>query len=215
MMGQMTLRGGASITPEGHSRATYRNFFYPHQRWMFSGVRLAEDVAAARGETEGSAEALKRDVWQGLARTPKSMAPKWFYDARGSDLFEAITDLPEYYPTRTETALLARIAPEIAARIPKDAVLIEYGSGASAKTRLILDAAPQLAAYAPIDISASALEAAAASIRRGYPDLLVEPLARDFTVGGVAPVVANGRPRVGFFPGSTIGNFDPTRRCGC
>ncbi len=208
MMGQMTLRGGASVTPVGHSRPTYRNFFYPHQRWMFSGVRLAED-GGARAEVEGSTEAFRRDVLQGLARTPKSIPPKWFYDARGSGLFEAITDLPEYYPTRTETALLQRIAPDIAARIPKDAVLIEYGSGASAKTRLILDAAPQLAAYAPIDISVSALEAAAASIRRDYPNLLVEPLARDFTVGSVAPAVAAGRTRVGFFPGSTIGNFDP------
>jgi len=209
MMGQMTLRGGASITPAGHTRITYRNFFYPHQRWMFSGVRLAQDGAPASTDVDDSAEALKRDVWQGLARSPKSISPKWFYDARGSDLFEAITDLPEYYPTRTETTLLAKIAPEIAARIPKDAVLIEYGSGASAKTRLILDAAPQLAAYAPIDISESALDAAAASIRRDYPKLLVEPLARDFTVGSVAPAVANGRARVGFFPGSTIGNFDP------
>ena len=209
MMGQMTLRGGASITPAGHTRITYRNFFYPHQRWMFSGVRLAQDGAPASTDVDASAEALKRDVWQGLARSPKSIPPKWFYDARGSDLFEAITDVPEYYPTRTETALLAKIAPEIAARIPKDAVLIEYGSGASAKTRLILDAAPQLAAYAPIDISESALDAAAASIRRDYPKLLVEPLARDFTVGSVAPAVANGRARVGFFPGSTIGNFDP------
>jgi dimethylhistidine N-methyltransferase len=212
MMGQMTLRGGASITPDGHSRASYRNFFYPHQRWMFSAVRLAEDGASSRGQwstAEAPAEALKRDVWNGLARTPKSVPPKWFYDAEGSALFEAITDLPEYYPTRTETALLTRIAPEIAARIPSDSVLIEYGSGASAKTRLILDATPQLAAYAPIDISVSALEAAAASIRRDYPNLLVEPLARDFTVGSLAPAVASGRPRVGFFPGSTIGNFDP------
>ena len=208
MMGQMTLRGGASITPAGHSRATYRNFFYPHQRWMFSGVRLAEDVGA-RAQPEDPTEAFRRDVWQGLARTPKSIPPKWFYDAKGSDLFEAITELPEYYPTRTETALLTRIAPELSARIPDGAVLIEYGSGASAKTRLLLDAAPQLAAYAPIDISVSALEAAAASIRCDYPKLVVEPLARDFTVGGPPPAVAAARPRVGFFPGSTIGNFDP------
>ena len=208
MMGQMTLRGGASITPSGHSRATYRNFFYPHQRWMFSGVRLAENAGAA-AQTDDRSAAFQRDVWQGLARSPKSIPPKWFYDARGSELFEEITELPEYYPTRTETALLTRIAPEIAARIPPDAVLIEYGSGASAKTRLILDAAPQLAAYAPIDISVSALDAAAASIRLDYPDLIVEPLARDFTVGGAPPAVAAARPRVGFFPGSTIGNFDP------
>jgi dimethylhistidine N-methyltransferase len=153
---------------------------------------------------------MRRDVTEGLARTPKSIPPKWFYDARGSELFEAITRLPEYYPTRVETALLRRIAPEIAARIPPGAALVEYGSGASAKTRLILDAAPQLAAYAPIDISVSALEAAAASIRRDYPSLVVEPLARDFTIGGDPPEIAGGRPRVGFFPGSTIGNFDPT-----
>jgi dimethylhistidine N-methyltransferase len=211
MVGQMTLRGGASITPPDHARATYRNFFYPHQRWMFSGVRLAEDARAARDTGDGDdAESFRRDVLAGLARTPKSISPKWFYDARGSELFEAICGLPEYYPTRTETELLARIAPELAARIPKDAVLIEYGSGASAKTRLLLDAAPQLGAYAPIDISVSALEAAAAAIRRDYPALLVEPLARDFTAsGGETPAVAAGRPRVGFFPGSTIGNFDP------
>ena len=211
MMGQMTMRGGASITPKGHSRPTYRNFFYPQQRWMFSGVRLAEDALAAASESEaaGQAEAFRRDVLQGLARSPKSVPPKWFYDSAGSDLFEAITELAEYYPTRTETELLRRIAPDIAARVPAGAVLIEYGSGASAKTRLLLDAAPQLAAYAPIDISASALEAAAEAIRRDYPNLEVEPLARDFTIGGAAPAVAAGRPRVGFFPGSTIGNFDP------
>ena len=208
MMGQMTLRGGASITPAGHSRATYRNFFYPHQRWMFSGVRLAADLAAAP-ESDRDQQGLRRDVLEGLSRAPKSIPPKWFYDARGSELFEAITELPEYYPTRTETALLTRIAPELAAQIPQDAVLIEYGSGASAKTRLILDAAPQLAAYVPIDISVSALDGAAAAIRRDYPNLLVEPLARDFTASGPPPAIAEGRPRVGFFPGSTIGNFDP------
>ena len=211
MMGQMALRGGASITPAGHSRATYRNFFYPHQRWMFAGLRLAEDAPAdaSQGADADDAETFRRDVLEGLARQPKSIPPKWFYDARGSELFEAITELPEYYPTRAETSLLTRIAPELASRIPDGAILIEYGSGASAKTRLILDAAPQLAAYAPIDISPSALDAAAAAIRRDYPSLVVEPLVRDFTRGGAAPAAAAGRRRVGFFPGSTIGNFDP------
>ena len=211
MIGQMTLRGGASITPAGHSRPTYRNFFYPHQRWMFSGVRLAEDAGGRDRNAAGvvSASSFRDEVLEGLGRTPKSISPKWFYDARGSELFEAITELPEYYPTRTETALLTRIAPEIAARIPGGAALVELGSGASAKTRLILDAAPQIASYTPIDISASALEAAAASIARDYPHLKVQPLARDFTRPGSMPTGLAGRARVGFFPGSTIGNFDP------
>ncbi len=207
MMGQMTLRGGACITPAGHARATYRNFFYPHQRWMFSGVRLAEDAALASTRPE-SAD-FRTEVIEGLSRWPKSIAPKWFYDAEGSALFEAICELPEYYPTRVETELLGRIAPRIAANIPDGAALIEYGSGASTKTRLILDAAPQLALYAPIDISATALAAAAASIRRDYPALAVEPVAGDFTQPGPLPPAARARPRVGFFPGSTIGNFDP------
>jgi dimethylhistidine N-methyltransferase len=210
MSGQMALRGGACITPPGHVRPTYRNFFYPHQRWMFSGVRLAEDAPLRRRTHEPEPrDAFRNDVVAGLARTPKSIPPKWFYDARGSELFEAICELPEYYPTRTETALLARIAPQIAASLPAGAALIELGSGASAKTRLILDAAPQIGAYVPVDISASALQAAAAAIARDYPALSVQPLARDFTEGGELPAGIRERPRVGFFPGSTIGNFDP------
>jgi dimethylhistidine N-methyltransferase len=214
MSGQMALRGAASATPAGHSRATYRNFFYPHQRWMFSAVRLAEDAAPASGRTKSLTDAetsgdFRSDILEGLSRSPKSTPPKWFYDARGSELFESICELPEYYPTRSETALLARIAQALAAAIPKGAALIEYGSGASAKTRLLLDAAPQIAAYTPIDISRSALEAAAQSLRRDYPALDVEPWARDFTRGGAWPPLAGRGARVGFFPGSTIGNFDP------
>jgi uncharacterized SAM-dependent methyltransferase len=116
--------------------------------------------------------------------------PKWFYDARGSELFEAICELPEYYPTRTETELLARIAPALAAAIPAGSLLIEYGSGASAKTRLLLDAAPQIVAYAPVDISSSALAAAAEDLRRDYPELAIEPLVRDFTRPGPWPALA-------------------------
>src|SRR5690606_16622579 len=127
----------------------------------------------------------------------------------GSSLFEAITELPEYYPTRTEAALLGRIAPRIAAHIPPHSALIEYGSGASTKTRLLLDAAPQVEVYMPVDISRTALDGAAERLRAAYPALRVEPLVADFTSSLTPPTGLDGRPKTGFFPGSTIGNFPP------
>ena len=156
-------------------------------------------------EANGTFEA---DVLAGLAAQPRAMSPKHFYDKVGSHLFEAITELPEYYPTRTETALLSDAAPEIASYISDGATLVEFGSGASIKTRLILDAAPQAAVYVPVDISEDALAAAAASIGADYPNLTVAPLAGDFTDDLELPQAAQGRPRTGFFPGSTIGNFE-------
>ncbi len=205
MANQMVLRGGAFATPEGHVRPSYRNFYYPHQRWMFAGVRLAADGGLI--EETGAHDAFRQDMIDGLSRRVKALPPKWFYDADGSRLFEEITRLPEYYPTRQEAALLRRVAPEWAARFGPGAVLVELGSGASEKTRIVLDAARDLAAYVPIDISPTALTEAAERIHADYPGLKVLPVVGDFEHLASPPAEAGLGRRIGFFPGSTIGNL--------
>ena len=169
-----------------------------------------DEAGRGRDRPESGVNTEFRDAMvEALSLPVKAISPKWFYDEAGSDLFEQITGLDEYYPTRTEAALLQHIAPELSARIPDGAVLVEFGSGASAKTRILLDAAPQLSAYVPLDISVEALAAAAARINADYPELAVHPVAGDFTQPMALPAAVDGRPRVGFFPGSTIGNFGP------
>jgi len=207
MVNQLVLRGGASITPRGHARTSYRNFYRPEQRWMFAGVRLARDLPTATAPAWP--EEFAADVRAGLSARRKQLSPKYFYDGAGSALFEQICLTPEYYPTRTESALLRDIAPELALSVPEGAVLVEFGSGASDKTRLLLDAAPQVAAYVPIDISDDALDQAAARLRAHYPALQIAPLVGDFTTTLELPAAVQALPKVGFFPGSTIGNFTP------
>ena len=154
------------------------------------------------------ADAFRADVWAGLSRPQKTLPSRWLYDDRGCALFEAITQLDEYYPTRTETAILKDDAAQIAAFCGRDAVLLEYGAGAGLKTEIVLDAldAPQL--YAPIDIAADFLEQTAARIRRRFPGLPVHPIAADFTSDFDIPSHVPSEHRIAFFPGSTIGNLD-------
>ena len=149
------------------------------------------------------------DVIAGLSTTPKRLQPKYFYDETGSQLFEEITRLPEYYPTRTELKILRENAPAIAALVPRDTALVEFGAGAATKAKILLEAAPQISAYAPVDISAQFLGGEAAKLERDIPRVAICPVATDFTKPFDLPAAIRGRPCVGFFPGSTIGNFEP------
>jgi dimethylhistidine N-methyltransferase len=153
---------------------------------------------------------LVANVLQGLRGTPKRLSPTYLYDEHGSQLFDRICELPEYYVTRTETGILEAHARDMASRIGNDALLVELGSGASTKTRLLLDQLPNLAAYVPVDISRSYLLAAARRISDSYPHVEVLPVCADFTQAFTLPKPHRSPARVVvFFPGSTIGNFDP------
>ncbi len=156
------------------------------------------------------ADSFREAVLAGLSKPQKELPSKLLYDARGSQLFDQITELKEYYPTRTELALLRDRADEIADLAGPEAVLVEYGSGASVKVRILLDALEDPAGYIAIDISREHLKAAANAIAADYPDVTVMAVCADYTQPFELPEVpdADGR-RVGFFPGSTIGNFTP------
>jgi dimethylhistidine N-methyltransferase len=154
-----------------------------------------------------------RDVIAGLTRSPKTIPPKYFYDAEGSRLFEEITRLAEYYPTRCEIEILKERGKDISALIPQNAAIVEFGSGSATKARILLDATPQAAAYVPVDISGDFLAREAAGLRKDFPKLNVHPVVADFTKPFDLPADASALPHVGFFPGSTIGNFDPHDAC--
>lgn len=150
-----------------------------------------------------------RDCINGLSQPQKSIPCKWLYDDAGSLLFERICEQPEYYPARTEAALLAHAAPAILADLAPGATLIELGSGASHKTRLLLDSSSAIATYVPVDISEAELARGAAAIRRDYLGLAVKPIRQDFSDPKMLDLGSFDRPRLGFFPGSTIGNMRP------
>jgi dimethylhistidine N-methyltransferase len=145
----------------------------------------------------------------GLAKSPKEIACKYFYDEAGSRLFDAICDLPEYYQTRTETTLLSRHAGEIAALMGPGVEVVEYGAGSLRKARILLDALDSPRAYTPLDISGDYLAGVVRSLAADYPALVLRPMVGDFTGPLDIPALPDGPRRAGFFPGSTIGNFRP------
>jgi dimethylhistidine N-methyltransferase len=156
--------------------------------------------------------AFASEAIDGLSQHPKRLSPKYFYDATGSELFEQITVLPEYYPTRTELGILRDRASEISAIIPKGAALVEFGAGATTKVRLLLNECG-FGAYVPVDISGDFLKAQADALRKDFPGLDVYPVAADFTAPFALPEAVKAMPKVGFFPGSTLGNFEPHEAC--
>ena len=153
-------------------------------------------------------EDLLGEVLSGLACQPKRLSPKFFYDRRGSQLFDAITRLPEYYPTRTEIGILRKHGEAIAEHLGQDTVLIELGSGSPQKIRVLLDSL-RPAVYMPVDISSEHLRDSASHIARDYPDVQVEAVCADYTDGLQLPRIPGEASRAAFFPGSSIGNFEP------
>jgi dimethylhistidine N-methyltransferase len=169
-------------------------------------VHAAAVTTASRFDEAGSAFAA--DVIGGLSQQPKRLSPKYFYDVAGSELFEQITLLPEYYPTRTELSILRDRGGAISAVVPDGAALVEFGAGATTKARLLLNQCA-LGAYVPVDISGDFLNGQADALRRDFPGLGVYPVTADFTAPFALPEAIAGMPKVGFFPGSTLGNFEP------
>src|SRR5262245_33200130 len=146
-------------------------------------------------------------VLSGFARKPRSLPCRFFYDARGSALFEEITQLEEYYPTRVETALLEAYGAGIAERMGDARVLVEFGSGSSRKTSLLLSALAHVTLYVPIDVAGESLGEAAEWLSERHDDLVIRPLIADFTKTRRLPVAARRPRKLGFFSGSTIGNL--------
>ena len=160
-------------------------------------------------DTSTSPDEFGADVLRGLAQNPKRIPSKYFYDARGSELFEQICEQPEYYLTRTELALLEENIGDIASEIGPRALLVEYGSGAGIKTRLLLDALDQPVGYVPVEISQSALDASVETLSEEFPEVDMLPVSADFTQAVDLPSSEQtARRTVVFFPGSTLGNFE-------
>jgi L-histidine Nalpha-methyltransferase len=177
---------------------------------------VAAVVTRKRFQQRAETSEFEADVLEGLNAIPKHVPAKYFYDAAGSRLFERITELPEYYPTRCEMRILLRHAVDIANMIRSGAALVEFGSGSSRKARILLKAAAtKLAAYVPVDICGEMIEQEAAELRTDFPQVKILPITADICKPFKLPAEAKAAAaRVGFFPGSTIGNFEPHEAAG-
>ena len=169
---------------------------------------MSQIAAREKPEVLNPSSGFFRDLAAGLQSSPKTVSPKYFYDDAGSALFDEICDLPEYYPTRKETDLLTRHGPDIAAQIGPDVEIIEFGAGSVVKIRHLFDTLDRPRRFTPIDISGAHLQASAATLRADYPGVEIRPIIADFTQPLALPIRDDAR-RVGFFPGSSIGNFTP------
>ena len=171
---------------------------------------MRDDVRFAFHDLAPGEESFRDAVLHGLARAKKAIPCKFFYDERGSALFEQICRLPEYYPTRTETLILEENADEIAAQMGSHSRMIEFGSGASHKARILLQALDRPVAYVPVDISREHLRDAASSLAEDFPEVAIIAVCADYTGPFALPALRGpAGKRIGFFPGSTIGNFEP------
>lgn len=169
-------------------------------------MAVPKGLALVEYDEEGVARAFRAEVLEGLAQQPKAIPSRWFYDDAGSALFEAITQLPEYYPTRAETAILRERCADFRRLIAPGRAVVEFGSGSSVKTPLLLECIDP-AAYVPLDISGDFLRAAAADLAGKFPSLPVYPVEADFMQPVRLPDAVATLPKLGFFPGSTIGNM--------
>ncbi|MEM7175112.1 MAG: ergothioneine biosynthesis protein EgtB [Chlamydiota bacterium] len=215
MCNQQVLRGGSCFTSATHIRPSYRNFFYPSACWQCTGIRLAREKKKKwLSGPLSTTEIFLHDVVEGLRQMPKTLSSKYFYDKKGSELFDSICQQPEYYLTRTEEKLLQQAAQDLKATIPDPSSIIEFGSGNCEKMGYLLEQIPQIKTVVPIDISKEFIRETAQKLKQRFAQLNVHPIAADFLKLKSLPAHQDlrGKFPIIFFPGSTIGNFEPQLR---